>query len=222
MSHKMKFPQKLCLAFSCFLPLYLVFGAKNLMATKEACRAVGDGVCYERQRAIFDFNAGLTLVWLVLVILSVIGIICFMRVLTGKSVQDAEHIKVVKAENITADYYFSYFSLFVLSFYGVDPTDVADIVIFAFMKLLIIWVYIVNDMFFINPVLNMLGYRSFSITYKILAMQEYVDEQREVNDPEDVCLECRVLSRERLNLCRNEERVLLVSRFDFSACIPQK
>ena len=92
-----------------------------------------------------------------------------------------EVVVLEKAENITADYYFTYFSLFVISFFSVDPTVPKDVLIFSFLMVLIIWVYIVNEMYFVNPVLNILRYKSFSIVYhKNLKLEE--DDEKEIEE----------------------------------------
>ena len=60
-----------------------------------------------------------------------------------------------------------------ISFFSVDPTVPKDVLIFSFLMVLIIWVYIVNEMYFVNPVLNILRYKSFSIVYhKNLKLEE--------------------------------------------------
>ena len=207
MNRNMKSILKLFLALSCFSPLYIVFGYENLMATIETFK------CIENQKLIdllrlqndtFRFNATLTVLWLLLLVLSLVGVVCFIR--TGEKSQKTS-IKLVKAENITADYFFTYFSLFVLSFFGVDPTKEEDIWIFIFLAVLIVWVYLVNDMYFINPVLNCFGYRSFVITYKHNTSKE-----------NDICIEGRVFSRERLNECADEEFWMVFSKLDFTFC----
>ena len=95
----------------------------------------------------------------------IVGIVRFHRKFLKAKKLSKEVVVLVKAENITADYYFTYFSLFVISFFSVDPTVPKDVLIFSFLMVLIIWVYIVNEMYFVNPVLNILRYKSFSIVY---------------------------------------------------------
>ena len=120
----------------------------------------------------------------------------------------------MKAENITADYYFTYFSLFVISFFGVDPTKCKDILVFSFLMVLIIWVYVANDMFFVNPVLNICGYKSFQITYT------NSNTTSMATDSEQQLFEIRVFSREHLNRKIGEKVYVTYSPHDFSVCYP--
>jgi hypothetical protein len=57
---------------------------------------------------------------------------------------------------------------------------------------LIIWVYVANDMYFVNPMLNIWGYKSFHITYT------QVKNPPTAADAEQPLFEIRVFSREQL------------------------
>ncbi len=162
-------PVKFSLALSCFLPLFLIFGAENLCAVICAFSAVGNKNLFpllKGQSNIFWFNTSM-----LAGMAATVGDQCRSNYsISGSFFKGKKTIErncnFEKAENITADYYFTYFSLFVISFFGVDPTNLKDILIFGFLLILIIWVYIANEMYFVNPVLNILGYKSFSILYE--------------------------------------------------------
>lgn len=79
---------------------------------------------------------------------------------------------------------------------------------------LIIWVYIVNEMYFVNPVLNILRYKSFSIVYhKNLKLEE--DDEKEIEE-----FEIKVFSRVPLNRMMGEKFFVTFSQHDFSVCYP--
>ena len=144
----------------------------------------------------------------------IVGIVRFHRKFLKAKKLSKEVVVLVKAENITADYYFTYFSLFVISFFSVDPTVPKDVLIFSFLMVLIIWVYIVNEMYFVNPVLNILRYKSFSIVYhKNLKLEE--DDEKEIEE-----LEIKVFSRVPLNRMMGEKLFVTFSQHDFSVCYP--
>ena len=135
-------------------------------------------------------------------------------IIRGYQKLSKETVIVTKAENITSEYYFTYFSLFVISFFSVDPTQLKDVLIFAFIMLLIIWVYIANDMYFVNPVLNILRYKSFSITY-----HKYSPENK-VDDVEANSFEIKVFTKEPINRKTAEKFFVTFSPHDFSVCYP--
>lgn len=142
----------------------------------------------------------------------IVGIVRFHRKFLKAKKLSKEVVVLVKAENITADYYFTYFSLFVISFFSVDPTVPKDVLIFSFLMVLIIWVYIVNEMYFVNPVLNILRYKSFSIVYhKNLKLEE--DDEKEIEE-----FEIKVFSRVPLNRMMGEKLFVTFSQHDFSVC----
>lgn len=207
-------PVKFSLALSCFLPLFLIFGAENLCAAICAFSAVENKdllPLLKGQSNIFWFNASMLAVWLLLLVTSVVGILRFQSSFLKAKRLSKETVILKKAENITADYYFTYFSLFVISFFGVDPTKLRDILIFVFLLILIIWVYIANEMYFVNPVLNILGYKSVL----------YEKTLPTINSGEKATsFEIKVFSREPLNRMIEEKLFVTFSSHDFSVCYP--
>ena len=160
----------------------------------------------------FYFNVRQFSIWLILLMVGIVGIVRFHRKFLKAKKLSKEVVVLVKAENITADYYFTYFSLFVISFFSVDPTVPKDVLIFSFLMVLIIWVYIVNEMYFVNPVLNILRYKSFSIVYhKNLKLEE--DDEKEIEE-----FEIKVFSRVPLNRMMGEKLFVTFSQHDFSVC----
>lgn len=114
-------PVKFSLALSCFLPLFLIFGAENLCAAICAFSAVENKELLpllKGQSNIFWFNASMLAVWLLLLMTCVVGILRFQSSFLKAKRLSKETVILKKAENITADYYFIYFSLFVISFFG--------------------------------------------------------------------------------------------------------
>ena len=207
-------PAKVALAVSCFMPLFIILGAKNLFAAIGAY-SNPDGLMFVKvvcsQSDVFNFNANMFIVWLVSCAVGIVGIFRFGKSFLRAKKLSYEDIILTKAENITADYYFTYFSLFVISFFGVDPTVLEDVLILAFLMVLIILVYISNDMFFVNPVLNILGYKSFSITYY---------KSQTAKTAERKTFEIKVFSRENLNRMTGEKFKVTFSPHDFSVCYP--
>lgn len=208
---------KLALALSCFLPLFFMFGIENLCAT-ICVFSSKDNMCIWKefivQNRAFYFNAVLFVIWLSVFSIGTCGIICFRKSFLKSRKLSKETVVVTKAENITSEYYFTYFSLFVISFFGVNPTQFKDVLIFLFIMLLIIWVYIANDMYFVNPVLNILGYKSFAITYHKPLLKTKLEEF------EIKSFEIKVFTKEPLNRKTAEKFFITFSPHDFSVCHP--
>ena len=206
---------RLALAISCFLPLFIIFGLENLCEAKSMFSPI-ENITWRlsllNQSKGFYFNVRQFSIWLILLMVGIVGIVRFHRKFLKAKKLSKEVVVLVKAENITADYYFTYFSLFVISFFSVDPTVPKDVLIFSFLMVLIIWVYIVNEMYFVNPVLNILRYKSFSIVYhKNLKLEE--DDEKEIEE-----FEIKVFSRVPLNRMMGEKLFVTFSQHDFSVC----
>ena len=208
---------KFALALSCFLPLFFIFGIENFCAAIGAFSKIENVSKWNElmsQNSTFYFNVVLGGIWLFVLFVGAYGIICFRRTFLISEKLSKETVIVTKAENITSEYYFNYFSLFVISFFGVDPTKLKDVLIFAFIMLLIIRVYIVNDMYFVNPVLNILKYKSFVITYYKYRGENKEEESAVKN------FEIKVFTRESLNRKTGEKYFVTFSPHDFSVCSP--
>ena len=208
---------KFALALSCFLPLFFIFGIENFCAAIGAFSSIDNVSIWKElisQNCTFYFNAALFVIWLIVLIIGAFGIIRFRKTFLKSQKRSKETVIVTKAENITSEYYFTYFSLFVISFFSVDPTQLKDVLIFAFIMLLIIWVYIANDMYFVNPVLNILRYKSFAITYR-KHLPENKSEEAEVKS-----FDIKVFTKEPLNRKTNGKFYVTFSHHDFSVCFP--
>lgn len=208
--------EKISLAFSCFLPLYFIFGIQNVMKAISLYQKINNNDIFRGlsgQNAGFRFNAILGFIWSMLILLSIGGILFFIKKFLEAPNRAKDTVVLLKADNITAEYYFNYFSLFVISFFTVDPTEISDILILGFLVLLIIVVYIRNDMFFVNPILNLIGYKSFNISYRKIAVSQMENRNRK-----DEIFEIKVFSKENLNRALQDEYFVTFSPHDFSVC----
>ena len=74
-------------------------------------------------------------------------------------------IKIIKYTSITEQYFLGYFSLFVLFALSFELEKVSMFIVFIIIIILIGLVYVRNDLFYINPLLNILGYNFYTVTY---------------------------------------------------------
>lgn len=111
---------RLALAISCFLPLFIIFGLENLCEAKSMFSPI-ENITWRlsllNQSKGFYFNVSQFSIWLILLMVGIVGIVRFHRKFLKAKKLSKEVVVLVKAENITADYYFTYFSLFVISFF---------------------------------------------------------------------------------------------------------
>lgn len=194
--------EKIGLAISCFSPLYVILCLKNGVEIYNLHQ------CACHQQSDIVYNLVLVGLWSLLLIVSVLAILVFRKTFLAAQEKSSENVKIKYAENITSEHYFTYLSVFVLTFFAVDPTKLLDMVILCVLMVFIIIVYIKNEMWFDNPVLNLVGYKSYKIQYF---------KGQNVN--EELCLdEVNVFSRENLNNLIGEPVKVTFSPYDFSVC----
>ena len=98
---------------------------------------------------------------LLVIILGVIGLI-----LEINRKQEKSKIVITDKKNTTDEHFLGYFSLFVLFAITFDLSKICMLVIFIIIIIMIGIVYVKNKLFYINPLLNILGYNFYNITYK--------------------------------------------------------
>jgi len=197
--------QKIGMALSCFLLLYIILTFKNVLKICELTSVKE----FDWKTFDFMFNISMIVIWIVCILWSIIAILEFNKSFLQAYNIASENVIIQKSENITSDYYFTYFSLFVLTFFTVDPTKWTDIVILFLLMLFIVLVYVNNDMWFINPVLNVIGFKSFKVTYTKTGIESKL-------------FEIQVFARNNLNKEINREHKIAYSLHDFSVCYNEK
>ena len=197
--------QKISLAVSCFSPLYIILAFKNILKIYDLHGMEN----FNWKSFDYIYNVSLIVLWIICLLVGVLGILAFKNNFLSAHEKPAEKVKVEYAENVTSDYYFTYFSLFILTFFTIDPTIWSDIATLALLMIFIIWVYVCNEMWFINPVLNVIGYKSFKLIYS-----------KPANPNKE--FEIRVFATDNLSKEIYEDLYITYSLHDFSICYKKK
>ena len=141
--------KKIFLYLSAFIPLYCLIIIKLLIEIIN-------------NNLTFNVLNSLTLCLLTLfILLGILGL-----VLENKNCSEIMEIKIIQKKSITQQHFLGYFSLFVLFALTFELEKISMFVIFLLILTLIGIVYIKNDLFYINPFLNILGYNFYDIKYK--------------------------------------------------------
>jgi fatty-acid desaturase len=94
-----------------------------------------------------------------------IGIFGLLAIIKQKTNEQAK-IKVISKKNLTDQHFLNYFSLFVLLALTFDLSKICFICVLVVIMVFIGVVYIRNNIFYINPLLNIMGYSFYDITYE--------------------------------------------------------
>ena len=141
--------KKILLYLSAFIPLYFLLLIKIIIA-----------ICTNN----LSINGLNTFLISLLCVLSGLGIIgLFLCINNNQKTQ----ISIISAQNLTEKHFLGYFSLFVLFALSYDIEYFSMAIVFILILIFIGIVYIKNNLFYINPFLNILGFSFYSVEYKI-------------------------------------------------------
>ena len=182
MKNKLK---DLLLFFSAFLPMYFL-----ILIRLAIDIFLGD-------KSLNVLNSINIVTLLFLIVGGIVGII----VNVFKSRDKTKEITILSIENITDKHFLGYFSLFVLFALQFDLTYVSGYCTYVVIIILIGIVYIKNSLFYINPLLNILGYSFYDITY----VEKNSDQQ----------LNSRIFCRKKLKINGNYKIKIKNENFSF-------
>ena len=146
------FFRNLCLDMSAFVPMYILVLMKLVV---------------ELLNSNLSMNVLNTINLVTLVLLTTIGVWGLIWN-TKFATQKAIKIKVVSQKNTTGNHFLGYFSLFVFFAIPLDLSLVSAYCVYILVLIMIGVVYITNSLYYINPLLNLLGFSFYDV--------EYVDE----------------------------------------------
>lgn len=101
---------------------------------------------------------------IVLSLLILVGVIGLIFIINYKN-KEYSSITIVSKKNLTDQHFLNYFSLFVLLALTFDLSKVCFVCVFVLLQIFIGIVYIKNNIFYVNPLLNILGYSFYDIEY---------------------------------------------------------
>ncbi len=145
----MKFIKNIFLYFSAFIPLFL------LLLVKLLVDIFNNNLSWN---FLNTFNIALLGT---MIVLGAVGIL-WNTVWNNTKIMS---IKIETSKEITDQYFLQYFSLFVMFAIPLDISYFNEFFVYIIILIFIGVVYINCCLFYINPLLNILGYRIFDITY---------------------------------------------------------
>ena len=79
---------------------------------------------------------------------------------------DYQDVKIISIKNITSQNFLPYFPIFVLFAIAFELEFINMAVVYILILIMLGSVYIKNELFYINPFLNIIGFISYEITYE--------------------------------------------------------
>ena len=145
---------------SAFLPMLIVLWLKEIVKISiDIYDKWQVSKCFEWKKFL-----NMLLIIELCVIISVI--FCFFMILRSNRERAVKPILINQASNQTAEYYLSYFSLFILSMIGFSLGEIIDVILLCLLFILLGIVYIRNNLYYINPTVNIFNSYIYKIKYK--------------------------------------------------------
>lgn len=152
----MNFVKNLLLYISAFMPMYILILIKLIV---EVCN----------NNMSFNVLNSLNLATLLILIASgIVGLVWNIKFNNQKSIE----IVIESKQNTTDQHFLGYFSLFVFFAIPLDLGNMSNFFMYVLTIILIGIVYINNSLYYINPLLNILGYNFYDITYHEVGKKE--------------------------------------------------
>lgn len=146
----MKFLKKLFLYFSAFVPMYF------LIVVKFVFGILGKTI------EIDILSIANLVVYSILIFTGIIGLL--WNTIWNK--EKSEKVVITSSNNLTNQHFFGYFSIFVLFALAFELTNLSMFMVSLTIIVFIGIVYINNEMFYVNPLLNVIGFNFYEIKYK--------------------------------------------------------
>lgn len=140
--------KKILLYLSAFVPLYV------LLLTKISIQIANGNL---------HINVLNTIMLSLLCLLIGLGSLGIFFAFSGAKITK---IDIISCKNITDKHFLGYFSLFVLFALTFEIEYIAMAVIFVLILVMVGVVYIKNNLFYINPLLNIVGFSFYQVEYK--------------------------------------------------------
>lgn len=162
---------KVILFVSSYIPLYVLLVIKNIL---ERCTEGGRFLNFiEKFRNAVFFDEVNDWTILLLLGLSFFSFVYLKRKM--KATKNEKCYRVVKVKDETSNNYFNYISIYLLSCLGLTLNEIVDIFVLFFLMILVGYIYITNDLIYLNPTLNMMGFKAYNAELYSEATHEAIE-----------------------------------------------
>lgn len=152
------FLKKLILFISSYIPLYILLVLKNIFERISKNGKLVNVVDKLKNAVWFDEINDWAICLLTLA--SIFSALFLYFVMKKKP--SAKNYLIKNVSDETSNYYFNYISIYLLSCMGLSLNSIVDCFVFLFLMLIVGYIYISNNMMYMNPVVNLMGYKVYN------------------------------------------------------------
>ncbi len=148
---------KFMLFVSSYIPLYILLIIKNILERiTDKGRFVNIFSRLQNVKLFDEVND-----WAICILLFTTVVSgTYLKVIIKKSGGNKKY-KVIDVSDETGNIYFTYISIYLLSCMGLTLNSIVDCFVFLFVMLVVGYIYISNNMMYMNPVINLMGYKVY-------------------------------------------------------------
>ena len=182
--------KKIILFISSYVPLYFLLLSKDLLERFIAKRSSFSTLITDLKNA-FWFNKPndyCNVVLISLICFSIISLFIFLKRTSGDDIYTIESFS-----NESSTYSFSYISLYLISCFNLSLNNYSDIFILIFINIIIGIIYVTNDLIYINPILQLIGYKIY------MANISYTDNSIKIENHNTI-----ILIKPKIQIKKNE------------------
>lgn len=148
---------KFMLFVSSYIPLYILLIMKNIL---ERITDEGRFVnIFSRLQTVKIFDEVNDWAICILLFTTVFSGI-YLKFIIKKSGGNKKY-KIIDVSDETGNIYFTYISIYLLSCMGLTLNSIVDCFVFLFVMLVVGYIYISNNMMYMNPVISLMGYKVY-------------------------------------------------------------
>lgn len=148
---------KFMLFVSSYIPLYILLIMKNIL---ERITDEGRFVnIFSRLQTVKIFDEVNDWAICILLFTTVFSGI-YLKFIIKKSGGNKKY-KIIDVSDETGNIYFTYISIYLLSCMGLTLNSIVDCFVFLFVMLVVGYIYISNNMMYMNPAINLMGYKVY-------------------------------------------------------------
>lgn len=194
---------KILLFLSSYIPLYAILIIKNIFERISE----GGKFLPVNIKKICLFNEFNDFACMILFVISLICIIVLIENINRSSTAMSYSYSIEYITNETDKYFFNYLAVYLLPCIGLSLNNIVDVVVLVLLMMIIGYIYITNEIIYINPVLGLMGYNIYHIE-----MFNCFDKEPDTKI---------VICKRKLKLVRNDV-IDLVANEKFALCIRKR
>ena len=149
--------KKIIMYLSAFLPMFFIMWIKAFIEVLS--EIIEKNLCL----CVVFTNWYLIIELLIIIVITIV----FGILIRNNKRTAVQTVKIQFVKNRSAEYFLSYYSVFILSLISFSFLDLPDIIVLLLIIFILGIVYIKNDLFFMNPTINIFNSYIYEANYEM-------------------------------------------------------